>query len=139
MKTEVLIVEDDEVVAFLQKSILEECGISSSPICFINGEEALNYLKRNSIGSKNILILLDINMPVMDGWGFLDAIEEINQVNHFEVIVYMVTSSVQLSDRERASKYKIVNGFIDKPLNIQTCLEIKLSFEARYFFSKRSR
>lgn len=129
MKLEVIIVDDDEIVTYLQQSIVRECGLSSNPVCFTNGKTALDHLNSGITQTKNLLILLDINMPEVNGWEFLDAIGTLNKENKPAIIVYMVTSSINKNDKEKANQYDIIKGFIEKPLDIVTCKKIRKSLE----------
>lgn len=108
-----LIVEDDPIMSFLQKELIRKNGISDAPECFKNGKEALDYMttapKKNSY-----LVLLDLNMPVMNGWDFLDQLEETEVVSRTKVVI--VTSSVNKQEREKAREYPVVKKYLTKPL-----------------------
>jgi CheY-like chemotaxis protein len=66
--------------------------------------------------------LLDINMPVMNGWEFLQAVQTTDFADSLSVI--MVTSSIDQGDREQARQFKQVITFMEKPLNVETCKQI---------------
>ncbi len=110
------VIEDDETTSFLVKRIVDSFSEIRESKIFVNGEEAMNALLDNFKSNQTLpdLILLDINMPVMDGWDFLDALTKIN--TKFPVPVYLLTSSIDPCDMEKAKRYKDVQGFLSKPL-----------------------
>ena len=102
---EVLIVDDDQIVVFIQKKMISNHEIASNPICFNNAVSALNYLndQQQLQNKKEFLIFLDINMPNMNGWDFLDCLENHEEKSNYHVV--MVTSSINKEDKEEAKKY----------------------------------
>lgn len=123
MKLKTLIVDDDEMVIFLHKIAVADSGLSPHPDAVINGRLALDYISQNADSDISFLILLDINMPEMDGWEFLDAIQKLDSAAGIYVV--MVTSSVDHRDRKRAQAYNQVIDYIEKPLTVSTCSLIK--------------
>ncbi len=119
MKLNVQIIDDDQVIIFLHKVIIKKSGLSADPAIFSNGQQALNSLLQNFQQGERYLIFLDINMPVMDGWQFLDEIQKLP----FEksIMVVMVTSSIDASDKIKAKVYSQVIDFIEKPLKFDAC------------------
>ncbi len=118
MNTDVVIIDDDAVVLFLHKILVQKSPLSSSLFCFDNGKDAYSYLC-NRTSSKPILVLLDINMPGMSGWDLLDQIA----LDHCDdnVWVVMVTSSINSSDKEKAGNYPQVIDYLEKPLSKEAC------------------
>lgn len=110
----IYIVEDDSVASFVIKKVIgQKLGVGS---CLVlqNGKLALEKLKAEEINPD--LIFLDINMPIMDGWEFLDAcIEE----NRDTIPVFLLSSSINPADKERAMNYSQVHGFLSKPFTTQ--------------------
>ncbi|MGF1637582.1 MAG: response regulator, partial [Cyclobacteriaceae bacterium] len=76
MNPEVLIVDDDEVIIYLHKRIISENKFHTAPKGFLSVEESLEYISSNMDNEKAYIVLLDINLPSMDGWDFLDYISE---------------------------------------------------------------
>ena len=116
MKKRAYVVDDDDVFVFLFKKILEESQQFSSINHFYNGEKALTVLIENY--QKNDIpdvIFLDINMPVMDGWQFLDQVEKLPFKQ--KLSIYIISSSIDYVEIERAKKYKTVKDFISKPIS----------------------
>ncbi|HYG37311.1 MAG TPA: response regulator [Cytophagales bacterium] len=132
MTLEVLIVEDDEILVLIHESWVKKSLISVNPISFFNGKAALDYFLNNHKKDKQYLILLDLNMPVMDGWDFLENISNYEFAEQIHVVI--VSSSTTLKDKEKATTYKNVIAFIEKPINMESCNRIKsLSRIASYF------
>ncbi len=118
----ILIVDDDHTNNFLSEIIIQDMGITDHIYSAYNGEEALTFLhnKYNSPGSQSIegwpeLILLDINMPVMNGFEFLEAFEKTNLPTK-EMTIVLLTSSDNPHDLEMAKRYRITS-YLNKPLN----------------------
>jgi CheY-like chemotaxis protein len=132
MKFEVLIVDDDPVVILLHEKMVTASGFHSKPICFSSGISALDYILTNKDPDKFYFILLDINMPEMSGWDFLDELTNHSASN--QVIVAIVTSSTNESDKRRALNYKPVTEYIAKPLSIAILHQLKWNSELSAFF-----
>lgn len=115
MNEKILIVDDDPVVQVLHKALIKKSGVSSHILTFKNGKEALNYLMEEPGNDGSYLVLLDLNMPVMNGW---ELLEELNGKGiSCYVKVAVVTSSINQEDREKAKAYEMVVAYIAKPLN----------------------
>ncbi len=123
MSLQTLLVDDDKIVIFLHKTMVVKTGISTQPLVFNDGKQALDFLKAQYSEENAYLILLDINMPIMNGWEFLDAIQELSYANKLYII--MVTSSVDGADKEMAKKYPQVIGYIEKPIDLNKWKSIK--------------
>src|SRR5687768_11583574 len=121
MKVETLIVDDDEMVIFLHKIAVVESGLTPNPVIAYNGRQALDFINRSENRETVFLVLLDINMPELNGWEFLDAIQSVDA----SIYVVMVTSSVDSRDKKKAKSYKQVIEYMEKPLSINACLQIK--------------
>lgn len=120
MKVRVLVVDDDNVIVFLHELMIRESGLSDKPVSFLNGQEALNYVLEDKSGEP-ILVFLDLNMPVMNGWEFMEALLQLERP---EVKVVVVTSSIDEDDRRRSAAYPFVIGFVEKPLSADACRRI---------------
>lgn len=116
---DVLILDDDDVSNFIYKKIIESSGIASNIITFQKGRLALEYLIDKTRSEKNFpdMIFIDINMPVMNGWDFLDEYKQkvAPEVGKF-VFISMLSSSVYKEDIQKAQSYEVVNEYISKPL-----------------------
>ncbi|MBZ9728659.1 response regulator [Salegentibacter sp. JZCK2] len=111
----ILIIEDDAVVAIMQKMWIAKTFNYKAEL-FSNGLEAVNFLDKELIDKpdETYLILLDLNMPVMNGWEFLEALEQRDYSAKVSVIV--VTSSKFREDYEKAKESPLVIDFLNKPI-----------------------
>jgi len=87
-----LIIDDDEIVTFLQRKMVAKCELDTDPYVFKDAGKALEFLN-SSDEETNYLIMLDINMPKMTGWEFLKKLKSVNKNERFYVV--MVTSSIR--------------------------------------------
>lgn len=122
-----LIVDDDSIIIFIHKKLVGRCGFPIAPETYLNGREALDNLMASADESTPSLILLEINMPVMSGWEFLDAIQDKPFAKHMKVA--MVTSSVDASDKLKAKTYDQVIGFLEKPITVDMLNDLKTHFD----------
>lgn len=113
------IIDDDPIFVFGAKRIMQVADFSKSYIIFNNGKEAIDGFKYILTQGLKIpeVILLDINMPVMDGWQFLDEFSKIESAK--DVTIFIVSSSIDPSDLEKARSYNIVNDYVLKPISIE--------------------
>jgi CheY-like chemotaxis protein len=116
MPRRVILVDDNENDLLFTRIALQRCGVEFDVREFERADDALGLLTRNSDHGIE-LILLDINMPGMDGFDFLKAFEALPAAHRFGVAVVMLTSSSDPSDRQRADSYSSVRGFLQKPLD----------------------
>lgn len=130
---EILVVDDDKVVALLHKNQLRCSKIQPTPKICSNGREALDYLSKNDSPAKNFLILLDLNMPVVDGWNFLKKLKKDPPLAQVHVVI--VTSSINNKDYLKAQTYQSVIHFCRKPLSAKCVNIIKNLKQMRPFFS----
>lgn len=117
----VLLVDDDEVVIFIHTQIAKMSGLDSEPLMFLNGKLAFDFLS-NAKPEEKFLVLLDLNMPVWNGWDFLNALKTLNLKDN--VFVVIVTSSVDKIDIDRSKTYEQVIDYVEKSLNIEKCKKI---------------
>ncbi len=114
------LVDDDEIFVFGAKRIIELSNFCDNLMIFPNGKEALDYIK----AEKNVpdVVLLDLNMPIMDGWEFLDEITKIERLE--PILIYIISSSISPLDIERAKTYEVVSKYIIKPISKGKLMEI---------------
>lgn len=114
----VLLIDDDEPTNFIHKRIVTKWDGAEEVQIAEGGQEALNYLSSSEAGEypQPDIIFLDINMPGMDGWEFLEEYDQLPLAQKGGVMVMMLTTSLNPDDREKAKKYGAVAGFMNKPL-----------------------
>ncbi|MCH9661440.1 MAG: response regulator [Bacteroidetes bacterium] len=116
------IIDDDDVYINLIKKIIDIKRLSENLLVFKNGQEALNYftpiMEHSSEDSFPEIILLDLNMPIMDGWKFLETFTKIKTGKDFKTTLYIVSSSINPFDLERAKEFSMVTDYLIKPVDI---------------------
>lgn len=118
------IIDDDPIFIFGAKRMMELTDFCRTFLIFKNGQEALNALTTMIQSGENIpdVIFLDINMPIMDGWQFLDEFIKIK--NDHKTIIYIVSSSIDPMDRNKVRDYENVSNYIVKPISLETFEQI---------------
>lgn len=115
MPNKIVLVDDDPIIQYVHLRILKKYS-SQSIMQFDNGSDALEYFKGSGNEALPYLVLLDINMPIMDGWDFLDEVYEHGLES--KMVVIILTSSVDILDMEKAKKYDNIICFEQKPLTV---------------------
>lgn len=112
------IIDDDEIIVYLTERILDEVQFCEKSETFSNGQLAIDRLKKAIAANEELpqVILFDINMPVMDGWEFLD--EFIKLPIKQPIPLFVFTSSINPSDKEKSMRYKQVRDYVQKPLTV---------------------
>lgn len=113
----VMVIDDSDADLLFTQIVLERCGEAWQVLPFEGAREALGFLARE--GSPAVdLILLDINMPAMNGFEFLDAYEQLRLEHRAQAVVVMLTSSPDPGDRARALAFASVRGYVEKPIDV---------------------
>ena len=114
----VLLVDDDPTINFVHKLFLTEWEVTDQIFTAANGQEALDFLEQNEDFAQEppSMILLDINMPVMNGFEFLEAYEELPKSKKASVVMAMLTTSLHERDRAKAAKFISLDSYMSKPL-----------------------
>ena len=118
-KLDICLIDDDRIYQFAAKKTLEATGMAGNVITFFNGQDAITYLESHLTDSSSIpdVIFLDINMPIMNGWQFLEAYKELTKKLAKHVTVYMVSSSIDEYDIKKSKEYQSVSDYVLKPVN----------------------
>ena len=122
----ILLIDDDDTVNFYNEFLIGEMNIADKIVIRENGEEALNYLKECADSDQPFpnLILLDINMPIMDGFEFLQEFQKLPSSTNVDMVVVMLTTSLHPEDKDRAETFDCVSGYLYKPLLEKSIREI---------------
>jgi CheY-like chemotaxis protein len=125
---DVFVIDDDKVFHFIIKKLFSKNNIDINPTFYLNGLEAIEEIKEkinNGITMPD-LILLDINMPIMDGWQFLDEFRKMKKTTvGGKTIIYLVSSSNSISDLNKAKEYQEeVKDYFFKPMTLDDLKKI---------------
>lgn len=118
----VYVIDDDKIFHFIINKLLAKNDINANLSFFHNGLEALHKIKENLVDNSVLpdLILLDINMPILDGWQFLEEYQQIKQ--HFikQPEIYLISSSDNVMDTDKAKEFSdVIKNYLLKPVNNQ--------------------
>jgi CheY-like chemotaxis protein len=119
-KHKICLIDDDNIYQFTARTILESTGLAKEIQSFYNGSEAIQYLSKKENQQKETLpdvIFLDINMPIMNGWEFLDAYHTLQVELPKHITVYVVSSSIDDHDMQKSKGYLEVSDYIVKPVS----------------------
>jgi len=126
----VLFVDDDEISNFVSVKTLEDARIADRILSVTGAREALDLIKEGINGNGPIpdLIFLDINMPIMSGWDFLEEYKEIRDRIGKKIYIIILTSSVYKHDKAKAATYEDVDDYTLKPLDISDLIVFKRKY-----------
>lgn len=116
----IFLVDDDPINNLINRRLLGKTGISGRIEEFLGGEEALEKLRSEPVTDR-LLIFLDINMPVLNGWEFLNKYLEIFPDRKDQILI--LSSSIDFNDKQKAQEYKVVSAFLEKPLTLDKIWE----------------
>ena len=126
----VLLIDDDETTNYINKLTITRAGIAGELLVSLNGKEAIELIQSrcelSEASGENCvpdLILLDINMPIMDGFGFLDALSKMEAMQNHEVVIAVLTTSANPRDLERV-KAAGITELLNKPLTRDALLQL---------------
>ncbi|MCB2407828.1 response regulator [Hymenobacter lucidus] len=115
MKT--YLIDDDDLGVYLTEQLLRAEGFSNSICTFQSAKEALETLVNEKDRELPSVVFLDLNMPSMNGWQFLDALAPYEDELLGRCHIYILTSSLALADLEKSREYDLVSGLIHKPID----------------------
>jgi CheY-like chemotaxis protein len=125
-KRSIWVIDDDPIYQIIMKKIIAKSDLFSSICSFSNGKEAINELKKN-INNNDFfpdIILLDIEMPIMDGWGFMDEMAILKSQINSKITIYISSSSIAIEDKERAKNNSYILGYMSKPIGLDDLIKI---------------
>jgi CheY-like chemotaxis protein len=124
---DVFVVDDDKIFHFIIKKLLLNNNINVIPNFFENGLQAIEGIKNKLNKGENPpdLILLDINMPILDGWQFLEEFKALKDKLSKDIVIYIVSSSDNVTDKNKAKSYQAeVKNYYLKPMTADDLKEI---------------
>ncbi|PCJ66881.1 MAG: response regulator [Bacteroidetes bacterium] len=124
MTKRVAIIDDDNIFQFTTKVKLEKLKLADEVLIFNDGEEVLEYLKNTKLEELPDILFLDINMPIVDGWDFLEMYKDIEKSKQDRMDIYMLSSSINPDDVKRAEDNIYVNDYITKPIRDEDLTKI---------------
>ena len=119
----ILLVDDDQVCNYINEDVIRHIDSSVKVHTALNGQRALDFIQAQDDGCPQ-LILLDLNMPVMDGFEFLDEFRNLPEEKKDHIAIVILTSSDYEKDMERARQYRVVSAYITKPLTPEKMVSI---------------
>jgi len=127
----VCIVDDDELFQFVMRQHFERLELVENIHKFTDGEQALNYIKSHLHTPDDLpdLILLDVNMPFMDGWQFMREFVKLSLPEDKHIRIYILTSSTHESDLQRAREFPGLSGYLVKPISKNIIRELLMGAE----------
>ncbi|QNF31998.1 response regulator [Adhaeribacter swui] len=125
MGRKTFLVDDDAISALLTKHLLKMHQFTGEIITFHQPEDALNSIIDSITNELPALLLLDLNMPFLSGWQFLDALAPYQQTLITACKIYILTSSLEYADELKSKEYPLVTGFIQKPIRSEDIQNIQ--------------
>ncbi|MFK7863777.1 MAG: response regulator [Pseudohongiellaceae bacterium] len=121
-----LSIDDDRTSQLLMAAYLKDINFCDSLIRKSNGQEALDYFRRAAEGDAIIpnIVFLDIKMPILDGWGFLDGFSELTDKLHPLPLIVMVSATKTIEDSTKADAHPLVTDLILKPISADSLVKL---------------
>ncbi|MDE3251756.1 MAG: response regulator [Bacteroidota bacterium] len=123
----VCVIDDDNIYQYTARVLLESTGLAKKITSFYNGREAISFFQKAENQNPDELpdvIFLDINMPIMNGWEFLEEYDKLHTSFPKPIMVYVVSSSVDSSDMQKSRSFEAVSDYLVKPVNRSKFLEL---------------
>lgn len=122
----VCIIDDDKVHTYILTKLIQKFELSDTIFSFSNGEIAMEAFLDMASKSRELpnVILLDINMPEMDGWEFIDEFRKLKKPTDKKTAIYISSSSISSEDQDKAASYPEVLNYLAKPIEPHTLLTI---------------
>ena len=120
------LVDDDDIFVFLTKKVIQQTNLVDLIKVFGNGLDALNFLKenKNNVDELPEIILLDLSMPIMNGWQFLEEYAKLNPTLGKKITIYICSSSISPDDIMRAKIISEVSDYIIKPITKDKLIDV---------------
>lgn len=125
-KKTIWVVDDDVIYQTIINKLIQKSGVFFINSSFMNGKEAITSLHKIIEDNDNLpdIILLDINMPIMDGWEFMEELKNLKSTINNQIKIYIVSSSIAIEDKNKSKTFESIIGYIAKPITINDLLAI---------------
>jgi CheY-like chemotaxis protein len=126
--TNIFLIDDDLAINYFHKRLFLKLELGATILPFYNGADALEELlnrNQNFTNKDLIFIFLDINMPEMNGWSFLEEYKKHQSIINCEVKIFVLSSSFNPDDLEKAKQNLFVTDYLIKPLMMDGVLSLK--------------
>lgn len=120
------VIDDDAIYQIIVNKIIQRSQMFSAISTFKNGKDAIETLQ-NSLENTEVLpdiVLLDINMPVMDGWEFMEEMGLLKSKISKQITIYIVSSSIAVEDKNKSKTYPDILGYLSKPITTHDLIMI---------------
>ena len=130
MNYQLLLIEDDPIFTFLLEKGIQAAALEGTISNFTNGLTAIEYLTEDYSNENTYIIFLDLNMPIMNGWQFMDEFEKLANTNN--CMVFILTSSGYQQDIDKLKEKPLVAGFVTKPITDYILKGIKETIKTKF-------
>jgi len=122
----IAVVDDDDTFQFITSRAIRSLSGENTILQFFSGVDAMQYLSENALNPDMLpdVLLLDLNMPVLDGWMFLEEFSAIKKTVAKEISIFIVSSSIDRNDIDRARQNKNIIDYIMKPVTVDKFKEL---------------
>ncbi|WP_160069284.1 response regulator [Sphingobacterium bovisgrunnientis] len=120
---QVLLIDDNQIMNFIHQKIISSEYPEASILNFENGKSALAHIYNNPAFS--FTVFLDINMPIMDGWEFLNALTK--NEKGYNLKIFLLSSSIDVQDKIKAKEFSLVESYLVKPLTKQIIKNLNIN------------
>lgn len=122
----IVLIDDDSTTNYLNKLIIEKSDLVDEVLSFDSAQEALDFFNQSNSADDQALVLLDINMPIMSGWQFLDQYQNLQNSKANKIVI--LTSSINPADKLLAEERKGIMDYKSKPLSMEMLDELVHSY-----------
>lgn len=112
-----ILIDDSKLDCFIGEKVIQSIGCHVSLTVFMDAQEALNFIGSREVDENKTIILVDIQMPLMTGFEFIESFEQmVDESKQSNYIINLLSSSINENDMIKARSYKSVNDFLNKPI-----------------------
>lgn len=124
----ICIINDDDIFTFILKKSINKLSVCENILTYSNGELAIQGLTQQIASGLSLpeIILLDINMPIMNGWDFLNEFAAINTGNKADI--YLISAHISSNDSIKAKNHPEITGILEDPADSDTIMRITANY-----------